>query len=419
MDATLPTAATRDRLKLRQRLKSGYFTLEALHGVATAYYSYYIFFYMEKRFNFSKADNLLLAACYGFTYMLSASRAGLLAHRLGYLTMLRLGFAGMGIASIIGAVAPMALGNHRAALYIEIAVFIAWTISCSFVWPNLQALLSREAPDQLPRTVGIYNVIWAAGSAVAYFTGGGLMEYVSPEILFWLPAGFNVVEILFLRSLQKTAVLVETTHSASQNDSNVSPPPNPRDTAKARAFLRLAWVANPFCYVAIYGFVCIVPQLAGHLKLSDTYAGVSFSTWMWVRLGAFFWFWLWPGWHYRFRWLVLSFLALITGFITILLSPQLWMIIAAQIPFGLAIGLIYYSSLYYSMDVGASKSKRGGIHESVIGFGIGAGPATGYAAARLFSNRPDAGVWSIAGLLLLGLVGFMAIRLRWWHDEAR
>jgi hypothetical protein len=192
---------------------------------------------------------------------------------------------------------------------------------------------------------------------------------------------------------------------------------NARVTEKSRAFLRLAWVANPFCYVAIYGFVCVVPQLAQKLALSVTMAGVSFSLWMWVRLAAFFWFWLWPGWHYRFRWLASAFVALIGGFVIILLSPNIWWIIAAQIPFGMAIGLIYYSSLYYSMDVGASKSKRGGFHESVIGFGIGAGPAVGYASARLLPAHPDAGVWNIGGLLLLGLLAFVVVRLRWWHEE--
>jgi predicted MFS family arabinose efflux permease len=414
MDAKLPSANQPD---LHQRLKSGYFTIEALNGLATAYYSYYIFFYMERRFHFSKADNLLLAACYGFTYMCSASRAGLLAHRLGYIRLLRTGLSGMTLALTLGGLAPLLLGYTRAALDVELVVFVLWTISASWVWPTLQALLSREAPGELPRIVGIYNVIWAAGSAVAYFTGGALMEHVGPEVLFWFPASMHAMKLVLLSRVEKMSTQAGAPPAGAVAEE--TPAVNPRATDKARAFLRLAWVANPFCYVAIYGFVCIVPQLARQLKLSDTYAGVSFSLWMWVRLGAFFWFWLWPGWHYRFRWLVTSFLALIAGFITILLAPNLWLIIAAQIPFGLAIGLIYYSSLYYSMDVGASRSKRGGgFHESVIGFGIGAGPAIGYAAARLFPGQPDAGVASVGGLLFVGLLAFLAIRLRWWHDGA-
>ncbi len=417
MDANLTSTPSAERRNLHERLKTGYFTLEAIHGLATAYYSYYIFFYMEKRFQFSKADNLLLAACYGFTYMCSASRAGVLAHRLGYFRLLRLGLSGMTLALTLGGLAPLMFGYSRAALDVELAVFVLWTVSVSWVWPTLQSLLSREAPGELPRIVGIYNVIWAAGSAVAYFTGGGLIEHVSPEILFWLPAAMHALKLVQLSRLEKMSALDGAPPAVAAAEEH--PAANPRATEKSRAFLRLAWVANPFCYVAIYGFVCIVPQLAGHLKLSDTYAGVSFSIWMWVRLGAFFWFWLWPGWHYRFRWLLTSFLALIAGFIIILLSPQLWMIIAAQIPFGLAIGLIYYSSLYYSMDVGASRSKRGGgFHESVIGFGIGAGPAVGYAAARLFPGQTYAGVASVGGLLFVGLLAFLAIRLRWWHDGA-
>jgi predicted MFS family arabinose efflux permease len=419
MDAAPTTAASADRQKLHRRLKTGYFTLEALHGIGTAYYTYYVFWFMEKGFHFDKAENLLLAACYGFTYLGSASRAGLLAHRFGYLRMLRVGFTGMGVSSIVGALAPMVLGYHHVALGVELVVFVVWTVSASFVWPNLQALLSRESPGELPRTVGIYNIVWAAGSAAAYFTGGLFFDYSALGTVFWLPAAFNVIQLVLLYPLEKQAALSGTTHPVAEADANVPPAPNPRDTAKARAFLRLAWVANPFSYLAIYGFVPVVPQLAGHFKLTPTYAGFVCSAWLWVRMAAFVWFWLWPGWHYRFRWLLASFLALIAGFIIILLGPSLWLLIAAQLVFGLAIGLVYSSSLYYSMDVGASRSKRGGgTHEAVIGLGIGAGSAAGFASLRMFPGHPDAATWGIGAVLAAGLLVFLFIRLRWWHDEA-
>ena len=417
-DATLPATTSAARQSLHQRLKSGYFLLEALHGVATAYYTYYIFFYMEKRFQFSKADNLLLAAGYGFTYVCSASRAGWLAHRFGYLRMLGVGFAGMGMASVVGALAPPALAFSHTALFVAIMVFVVWTVSASLVWPTLQALLSRESPGELPRIVGYYNIIWAAGSALAFCTGGLLFDYSPEGAVYWLPAGFNVVQLLLLAPMRKQAAIAEATLPAAEAAADVSPPPNPRNTAKARAFLRLAWIANPFSYLAIYGFVPVIPQLAGHFKLTPTDAGFVCSAWMWVRLGAFLWFWLWPGWHYRFRWLLASFLALIASFVIILLGPNLWLLIAAQLVFGLAIGLIYYSSLYYSMDVGASRSKRGGgTHEAVIGIGIGTGSAVGFGALHLFPGHPNAATWSIGGVLVLGLLVFLLIRLRWWHDQ--
>jgi predicted MFS family arabinose efflux permease len=419
MDATLPTAASTDRQKLHQRLKSGTFALELLHGIATAYYTYWVFFFMEKRFGFDKADNLLLAACYGFTYMFSASRAGRLAHRFGYFAMLRYGFVSMGVSSVIGALAPVMLGYGRAALYVELVVFVTWTFGASFVWPNLQALLSRESPGELPRTVGIYNIIWAAGSAASYFTGGLFFDLSALGTVFWLPAAFNVLQLLLLVPVHKLAAIAGTTHPVPVAEANVPSAPNPRDTARARAFLRLALIANPLSYVAIYGFVPVIPQLAAHFNLTPTYAGFVCSAWMWVRMGAFMWFSLWPGWHYRFRWLLASFIALIASFIIILLGPNLWLLILAQLVFGLAIGLVYSSSLYYSMDVGASRSKRGGgIHEAVIGFGIGAGSAVGFGALRAFPLHADAATWAIAAVLSLGFIVFLFIRFRWWHDGA-
>ena len=64
------------------------------------------------------------------------------------------------------------------------------------------------------------------------------------------------------------------------------------------------------------------------------------------------------------------------------------MLIVAQVIFGLAVGLIYYSSLFYSMDVGESKGKRGGIHEAAIGVGVFTGPAVGVTALHLFPGHP-------------------------------
>src|SRR6185503_20347508 len=97
---------------------------------------------------------------------------------------------------------------------------------------------------------------------------------------------------------------------------------------------------------------------------------------------------LWPGWHYRFRWLAAAYVTMTSSFVTLLLAPNLWLVIAAQIAFGLALGLIYYSSLYYSMDVGETKGEHGGFHEAMIGLGSCAGPAVGAASLYFAPGNP-------------------------------
>ena len=90
------------------------------------------------------------------------------------------------------------------------------------------------------------------------------------------------------------------------------------------------------------------------------FAGFFCSIWLFVRMGTFLLLWHWPAWHYRFRWLVSAFIGLVVSFTFLLLVPNFFVLIASQVVFGVSIGLIYYSSLFYSMDVGETKGEHGG-----------------------------------------------------------
>ena len=122
----------------------------------------------------------------------------------------------------------------------------------------------------------------------------------------------------------------------------------------------MAWLANPFAYVAINTVVAIVPSLGRKLDLSPAMAGFFCSIWFFARLGTFLVLWLWTGWHYRMRWFLGAYLLLVGSFAALLLVPKLLVWSFAQVTFGLALGFFYYSSLYYSMDVGEAKGEHGG-----------------------------------------------------------
>jgi len=86
--------------------------------------------------------------------------------------------------------------------------------------------------------------------------------------------------------------------------------------------------------------------------------------------------------------------------------------VGAQIVFGLAVGLIYSSSLFYSMDVGERKSEHGGFHEAAIGVGSCAGPAIGAAAMHFFPDASGNSAWAVSGMLIIGLAGLTWLRVR-------
>jgi predicted MFS family arabinose efflux permease len=174
----------------------------------------------------------------------------------------------------------------------------------------------------------------------------------------------------------------------------------------------MAWLANPFAYISINTLIAVVPGVAHRLELSTMTAGFCCSVWCFARLGVFALLWKWTAWHYRFRWLLTAYLGLVASFGAVVLAPNLSTLILAQLVFGASVGLIYYSSLYYSMDRSETKGEHGGIHESAIGLGNCAGPAVGAVTLQLLPQYSQSGTIAVILLLLGGLGGLIRI---WYY----
>ena len=413
-----------------RRLKTGYLVLEGLNSFATVYYFYYLYFFMQRTHGFDNKANLALAAANGASYALFAWWGGKFAQRFGYFTALKTGFLLMSAFLCLGAQLHSAPG--------QIVAMLGTVFGMSFTWPTLEALVSEGEPrDGLQHMVGIYNVVWAATASVANFIGGGLLDLLGAHSLFYVPMGVQLLQFsltLWLEAQAKRAKPGFAGPSAPPPDPSggglwapvaaggtavalapAEPLTRPTPPPRAKTFLRLAWLANPFAYVAINTLLAAFPGVAHRLGLSTTLAGFCCSVWCFSRFGAFLALWLWDGWHYRFRWLLLAYVFLVGSFATILLAPNVAVLVTAQLVFGGAVGLIYYSSLFYSMDVGETKGEHGGIHEAVIGLGNFAGPAVGAAALQFLPGYPHSGALAVSLLLLGGLAGLAAI----WRSGKR
>lgn len=387
------------------QVKAGVFGLEALNSLSTTYYFYYLYFFMQQKFGFGKLENLTLAALLGVIYMFAAVFGGRFAQKRGYFLSLGLGFFIMG--------ASWAIGSRLDDLLGHLAVAAIATIGMCFTWPTLEALVSEnEPPRRLQAMVGLYNFIWAAGGAFAYFTGGAWLEWSQGRSMFLVPGGIIAVQLLLTVWLAHKARIPRGASAPADREVTGAGRGLQKSPVSAKTFLHMAWLANPFAYLAINTVIAVIPTLAGQMHLSPRFAGFFCSVWLFVRAASFILLWLWSGWHYRFRWLVWAFAAMLISFSFILLAPNLQVLIAAQIVFGLAVGLIYYSSLYYSMDVGETKGEHGGLHEAAIGAGSSAGPAFGAAALCLAPGHPDSSTWAVSGLLCCGFVALLFLRFR-------
>src|SRR5208283_42105 len=248
---------------------------------------------------------------------------------------------------------------------------------------------------------------WAATNALALFGGGTLVEQFGFKTIFYLPVAVFIALLGLVFWLQKHTAAAR----AAGHEPAPAPVPDPHrpSPAKTRAFLRMAWLANPVAYIAINTFIPMLPTLAAQFQLTPMFAGFACSLWGFVRLGTFVVLWLWTDWHYRFRWLVTAFALLIVSFAMILTVPSLALLIVAQIFFGGAIGLIYYSSLFYSMDASDAKGDHGGIHEAAIGVGNFIGPGVGAASLQFLPQYAGSSAVAVSVLLLCGFGGLLAI----------
>jgi len=383
-------------------IKSFFFLIEAINSFATSYYFYYFFFFTRDVFGFSSTANLGTCALHGLVYMGAARFGGNYGQKKGYFKALRLGFVLMLVLLLAGSVSTNKI--------VHILLLMAWTFAMCFTWPVLEALVSQnETSQKLSQLLGVYNLVWAGASALTYFFGGALFQKLGSKSLFLIPAALHFVQLLLLAYLERRASQPMSDGSRVLSQSSGSDDPAPR-SSEHRAFLTMARVANPFAYVAMNAAIPIMPYLSLKFHLTLAQAGFFGSIWFFARMAAFFILWRWEGWHYRFPLLLGSVVGIIAGFASILLLNSLHLVIAAQILFGLSVGLVYYSSLFYSMDLGGAKAEHGGIHEAAIGAGVFTGSAVGALSGVFFPGNIGAGVWPVTAILFLGCGALIWLR---------
>jgi predicted MFS family arabinose efflux permease len=392
---------TQTTASARQKCQTLCYAIEGLSSFSTVIYTAYIFFYLHNRFGFSDKANLAAAAIIGLFYALAAWQAGRFAQKHGLFTSLKIGFGGMIVSLIIASLLQSAAG--------AILMAVTFSVFLCFTWPALEALVTEcEAPDRIPHAVGIYNITWAVANASAFFIGGTIINLLGYSGIFFVPLAFLIVEFALLLKAEQLFKTLPAGHGHSGPVEMVSDPQRPT-AERAKSFLHMAWLSNPFAYVAINTLIAVLPGLAEKFQLSPMQAGFACSLWGFARLAVFILLWKWTGWHYRFRWLATAFGLLVVSFGSVLLAPSILLLLVAQIFFGAAIGLIYYSSLYYSMDATDVKGEQGGIHEAVIGLGNCLGPAVGAASLQFASGHANSGAIAVSGLLLAGFGGLFGI----------
>ena len=233
-------------------------------------------------------------------------------------------------------------------------------------WPAVETELAAEADThELRQRMGRFNISWSIGDIPGSLIAGiGLA--VRPSLPFLLCVGMGIA----ISALTASARFAPATPAARARhreavDGHDVPPMH-------QAFWRMALLANLFSVGIISVVRGLFPDLAvDALHYSGFKFGVLAMMVAWARTGVFILLERYHGWVYRpRRFFAVQFLFPLACLL-IVFAQNFWVFVLAFTFIGMGSGVVYFSSLYYSVHGASRQGPRAGIHEAVLGLGAG------------------------------------------------
>jgi len=274
-------------------------------------------------------------------------------------------------------------------------------IAMSLFWPPLEAWLAElSSPSDLRRNFGIFNIAWSAGAAPGPLLAGLAIRASVP--------------FAFLTSVSLMAVagiVVITRKPDIRREVDVLRPLT-QDENRSQRFLHLAWIANFGTYFTIGIIRSLFPKLGGQLGMSSPSIGALLSTITFTQVIVFALLARTSSWHYRLAPLLLTQSILLAGSLLIYTGTGFGQFLLPMVMAGGCAGISYFSSIYYSINTPARLGARSGLHESLIGLGVVAGPLTGGIVAQNWGLRRPYLLSAMVTLLGIGSMAAMGLMLR-------
>jgi MFS family permease len=331
-----------------------------------------IYFFTSARLAFTKAQNLALAVAFGAAYFAMAFASHPIAARLGERRLLRGAILGL-LAIQLALAGWMQLAAGRVSGLGDLAVvFVATTLVGALTgikWPVIESYVSAGAtPNETFGIVGRFSFAWAGAVPLSLALAGPLIA-LHPSALFLVPAGLNGAGLVLTAALADRPLHLPHDHPAR---------PDPARMARMRSLLAAGRLQLLASYALMWVLAAVVPNLlASRFGLAVVAATAVASLQELARVKAFVILSALRGFCDRVGVLLAANVLLPAGFALVLFANSLPVLIAGEILFGLAAGIIYYASLYHALVIKNAAVEAGGAHEGLIGLGFAIGPIAG------------------------------------------
>ncbi|MFO7898555.1 MAG: MFS transporter [Planctomycetota bacterium] len=310
----------------------------------------------------------------------------------------------IGLFGVIGSCLLYAVSNRWWHLF---AITVGRSAFMGMFWPSLEARITDGAEGrEMTRRLGWFGISFCSGLLLGYPVSG-LLHDASPRTPFFVGAGIGALLWVMLHQTFRR----DTTHDGhvlgegETDDLNAQRlPPAPL----RRAFLVSAWVANALSYAGASVLRNLFPRFArlsapDGLGFSGFEAGLIAGGSSAAMLLAFVFFGGYHFWHYRYRYLIGGQMAMLAGAVIFAVASPMSVLLAGSLLFGTGAGVVYMSSIYYSLEGHAKRAGQSGLHEGILCFGWSGGMLIVALISRLVTAARTP-YWVCAALLAAGML---------------
>lgn len=313
-------------------------------------------------------------------YVIFTPIFGKLVDRIGYRSLLLFGALTYFLSSL-----ALSLSSKMYQLFLFIA-FV--NIAEAMFWPSFEVWLTQmRMGKSLLKRVSFFNISWCLGSGIGLLIAGILFEAYS-HLPFYFASFLSLATIFLivgkLRKKKRDALSTDSGGKRMENNSSLD---SSSSGQNAPFYLYIGWVANFANYFCIGMIRYLFPKLSIHIGIKPSIIGVLLFTVAFFQTVVFYMLGKTERWHYKGTPLIFSQLLVIFGLVLIFLGSTVISFLIAFMFIGVGGGLVFFSSIFYSLDNLEGKGQKSGIHGAVLGTGLLLGSLVGGAIAEAFTLR--------------------------------
>jgi len=345
------------------------------------------YFFCHDYLSFSSAENLALALALGLAYAFGALTSHAASSRFGERRILAISVAGQ-----VAVNACMGLAPTPTVLFVGMALV---GLLNGQKWPVIESYVTAgHTPLRTARILGYFNISWALAVPATLVLAGPLIEW-RPWGLFALAGTLSTITLSLVILLPRRPVHLPHDHPER---------PKPERARRMAGLMNSARFLMLASYSSMWILAALMPGIFANLGCSTSQATAYSSTLDITRLMAFAVLGVWPGWHGRAYPLIFAMPMLAAGFSLVIFGTSLPIVLAGELVFGAAVGIIYFAALYYAIVIKNASVAAGAGHEGLIGSGFALGPLAG-----LIGVAMEPHVASRVGGILLGVAPIFCV----------